>query len=351
MKRALDEAGFVANDEGSLLIVCGDCFDRGSENREVFDYLRSVRNKILIRGNHEDMLEVLFEKKHMGRIGFSNGTDQTLRDFFGDRVIGSIDVNYSFSNKLHFEEKGETVLALKDFIGGMYDYFETEHYVFTHGWLPVTFDANYDCSVDPDFRYAQPSDWERARFAEWYRMYGAGAVLEGKTVVCGHRASRFCSLLGVSRDPEDYSVFRAKGLAAIDGSTFHSGQVNVLVIDGEDLSFRTHRMSLRTEPFLKIACGEKRVELRLLDEKRGAIRVGDRIVFSHTENPSEVIRVRVIGLHAYRSFDEIARDFSSRELGFADGAESLGDRMRSYYSDEDVQKYGALAIRIAPENE
>jgi serine/threonine protein phosphatase 1 len=59
LKKALDEAGFRINDESCLLIVCGDYFDRGVENREVFDFLCSVSNKILIRGNHEDMLEQL----------------------------------------------------------------------------------------------------------------------------------------------------------------------------------------------------------------------------------------------------------------------------------------------------
>ena len=39
--------------------------------------------------------------------------------------------------KLHFEEKEETVAELQKFIGNTYDYFETERYVFTHGWLPV----------------------------------------------------------------------------------------------------------------------------------------------------------------------------------------------------------------------
>jgi ASC-1-like (ASCH) protein len=33
-------------------------------------------------------------------------------------------------------------------------------------------------------------------------------------------------------------------------------------------------------------------------------------------------------------------------MGFADRTERVGDIMREYYSDEDVRKYGALAIRI-----
>lgn len=350
LKKALEEAGFIANDESCILIVCGDCFDRGSENKEVFDYLNTIQNKIIIRGNHEDMLEMLLDAKHMSHGGFSNGMDRTLRDFFGPRVIGSIDINYQFSYRLHFEEKQDVVRELQTFINNTYDYFETEHYVFTHGWLPATVDENYNCSVDEDFRYAQPASWYRARFAEWYRMYGAGAMLKGKTIVCGHRASRFCCLLGEQRDPEDYSSFFAEGLAAIDGSTFHSGKVNVLVVEDEVICSETQTMSLHPEPFDKIKSGEKRVELRLFDEKRKKLHVGDRIVFTNTENETETLAVTVIGLHVYRNFDSVLRNFPARDLGFEDGVTSIEGRMLSYYSHEDMTKNGVLAIRIVPEN-
>ena len=40
-----------------------------------------------------------------------------------------------------------------------------------------------------------------------------------------------------------------------------------------------HRMHLHKEPFLQIAEGKKTIELRLNDEKRRKINVGDEIVF------------------------------------------------------------------------
>jgi ASC-1-like (ASCH) protein len=51
-------------------------------------------------------------------------------------------------------------------------------------------------------------------------------------------------------------------------------------------------------------------------------------------------------LHAYPDFDGVTADFFRSEMGFADRTERVGDIMREYYSDEDVKKYGALAIRI-----
>ena len=42
-----------------------------------------------------------------------------------------------------------------------------------------------------------------------------------------------------------------------------------------------HEMRLNNEPFNKIKEGTKTVELRLLDEKRKTLRVGDKIIFTN----------------------------------------------------------------------
>ena len=346
LKKALEKAGFRANDEAHLLIVCGDCFDRGEENRAVFEYLNKIQNKILIKGNHEDMLTLLLDEKHIGNGGFSNGMDTTLRDFFGDSVFGELDPYYQSSLQLRFEGKEDVFAALHSFADHMYDYFETEHYIFTHGWLPTVKTEDGSCYIKEDFRYEQPEAWKRARFAEWYRRYHQGAMLTGKTIVCGHRTSRFGCLFDETRDVADFSPFYTKGLIAIDGATAESKQVNVLIVEDEDISFETHRMSLKTEPFSQIGNGEKYVEMRLFDEKRKKIRVGDRIVFTHTENEEETICTRVVGLHTYESFDEMLLDFPARALGVADRNKNLDKIMESYYAEEDIQRYGTLAIRL-----
>lgn len=45
-----------------------------------------------------------------------------------------------------------------------------------------------------------------------------------------------------------------------------------------------HEMRLNNEPFNKIKEGTKTVELRLLDEKRKTLRVGDKIIFTNRTN-------------------------------------------------------------------
>ena len=349
LKNALEKAGFIPNDEAQLLIVCGDCFDRGNENRLVFEYLNAIQNKILIKGNHEDMLSLILDKKHIGRGGFSNGLDCTIRDFFGEEAFGILDPLYQSALRLNFLGKEDILSALHSFMDNMYDYFETERYVFTHGWLPSVSVDEAVYQIKKDFRYEQPGLWERARFTEWYRRYQQGALLEGKTIVCGHRTSRFGCLFDEKRDPMDFSAFHAPGLVAIDSATVQSKEVNVLVIDDEEIPSETHRMSLKTEPFLQIRDGEKRVELRLLDEKRKKLRVGDKIIFTHTENEEENVSARIIGLHSYRIFNDILWDFPNRVLGIAEDVENLDEFMSSYYAKEDVRANGALAIRLSVE--
>ena len=56
---ALNKAGFDPLNENHTLISLGDITDRGVWPNEVINYLMSLDRKILIRGNHEDLLEEL----------------------------------------------------------------------------------------------------------------------------------------------------------------------------------------------------------------------------------------------------------------------------------------------------
>lgn len=72
MKKALDEAGFEPGNTKHLLIVCGDLFDRMDESQQVFDYMMNVPNKVLITGNHEDLMRSMCQR------GFPYSHDSTM---------------------------------------------------------------------------------------------------------------------------------------------------------------------------------------------------------------------------------------------------------------------------------
>ena len=55
---ALKREHFDINNPEHKIIVCGDLFDRGRRPKQIIDFILSHKDKIIvIRGNHEDLLE------------------------------------------------------------------------------------------------------------------------------------------------------------------------------------------------------------------------------------------------------------------------------------------------------
>lgn len=109
-----------------------------------------------------------------------------------------------------------------------------------------------------------------------------------------------------------------------------------------------HNMKLQAKPFRKIKDGSKTIELRLLDEKRKLLKIGDIIEFLNLENKTEKIRVEILALHKFESFKHLYNvlplekcGYDSEELCSADSKD-----MELYYSVEEQQKHGVLGIEI-----
>lgn len=109
-----------------------------------------------------------------------------------------------------------------------------------------------------------------------------------------------------------------------------------------------HRMNLAPQPFEMIADGTKTIELRLYDEKRRGIGVGDEITFVHTESKEE-IRAKVIALHLFDSFKELYHALPLLKCGYteADVASARPSDMDVYYTAEQQEQYGVVGIEIA----
>lgn len=107
----------------------------------------------------------------------------------------------------------------------------------------------------------------------------------------------------------------------------------------------THQMKLGTVPFEKIASGAKVIESRLFDEKRQAIKVGDSIEFTCSEDEAKKVSVQVVALHRYPSFAELFSAFSPEEFGGVSKDELLKE-INTFYSQEDIKKYGVVGVRI-----
>ena len=110
----------------------------------------------------------------------------------------------------------------------------------------------------------------------------------------------------------------------------------------------THYMNLRPHPFSMIADGSKTIELRLLDEKRKSIAVGDTLIFKNTEDPSVTLSCIVRKLHIFDSFETLYSELPLDRCGYLPSELSYADArdMEEYYPIEKQKKYGVLGIEI-----
>lgn len=106
-----------------------------------------------------------------------------------------------------------------------------------------------------------------------------------------------------------------------------------------------YEMKLDNEPFKAIKNGTKTLELRLNDEKRKLLTVGDYIEFTNRVT-NEKLLVEVIDLFKYNSFEELYKHFNKIEMGYSINEEANPKDMENYYSKEEQEKYGVPGIKI-----
>lgn len=223
-QNALKDKGFDLNNPEHKIILCGDLFDRGSQPKEIIDFVLKHKNKvILIRGNHEDLMEQMIERNLSDYGDVCNGTAQTIVDLYPEWQISEFDLK-----KIAKETRLQEVLDM------CIDYYETKHYIFVHGWIPII----ENCYLyDSDWRTARKERWEKARWTNPVEIYRYEIYEPNKTIVCGHW---HCSALWHEQNPDEYEEFGYKAnfepfitetMIAIDTCTTYSHKVNVVVLE------------------------------------------------------------------------------------------------------------------------
>jgi len=108
-----------------------------------------------------------------------------------------------------------------------------------------------------------------------------------------------------------------------------------------------HILKLQPKYFDYINNGTKRIELRLYDEKRQKINIGDTIIFQKEPELEITMKVKVVGLLRYNKFEELFEDFDIEMM--ADKSmtkQELLDVLEEFYTPEKQEQYGVLGIRI-----
>lgn len=229
MIAALEAAGFDSNKD--TLISLGDAIDRGPQSVETVRYFMTLKNKILIQGNHEDLLNEY--SPHIATAADAhNGTTLTYRQFY-----------YENARDLWKEYQATTVNAV-----------EIGDYILTHGYLPcnkLNIIPGSPYELNCNWRNANKVAWEDAR---WLNGMYIGdfqkipQIEDNKTVVVGHYHASYGNVRKntpympeawytkrefEARHNGTFETYFGKNVIGIDGCTAWTRIVNVFVFESD----------------------------------------------------------------------------------------------------------------------
>ena len=245
---ALNKAGYDKENKNHVLINLGDLLDRGPDSVKCLEFINSIPNdrKVCIRGNHEDLLQEVFYRGYFKGHDIHNKTFQTVYDI----------AKMTEDNDSEAIKKCSQNEPLKEYLNSCIDYFETDKYVFVHGWIPskrsdpVKYHTrSITREYDENWRNG---DWVTASWDCCFDAWRSGAVIPDKTIVAGHWHTSYGHYKYHNRGTEFndeiidtwnalhpdspikqtayFGIFKDKGIIGIDACTAYSKQVNVLKI-------------------------------------------------------------------------------------------------------------------------
>ena len=195
---------------------------RAVQERQLVSNIKVLgADSILVRGNHEDLYEEFATVDHGLPYShhLSNGTHDTALQLTG------FDKNRAMVNPLAFARAARETPYYETIIPAMVDYYETESFIITRGWIPCVADGNGRLAYIGDWREASEQSWRQARWING--MDAVRTVYEdGKTIDCGHwhtsdGHSKFEGKGTEFGEDADFSPCAAKGIIALDACTAH----------------------------------------------------------------------------------------------------------------------------------
>ena len=134
LKNALDKNGFSIHNQDHVLILCGDAFDRGTETRELAEFLLMLNDMgrlVYIKGNHESLFQRLLQQLSSGYdpidIAASyhavNGTWRTILD------LAEMTEQEAIRFPMELVSRVMNSRVYKDLLPSCVNYFETKEHI------------------------------------------------------------------------------------------------------------------------------------------------------------------------------------------------------------------------------
>jgi serine/threonine protein phosphatase 1 len=234
--KALKDAGWDENNPEHIIIVCGDCIDRGNETAEMIEWLIDLINKgklIYIKGNHDILMQQMLNRGYSEWHDKHNGTQKSYYQLLN-----------AHADKMDGRSPDKIVMAaLLPLYDNMVNYFETQNYIFVHSWVPLN-PKGYDTyTYKEDWRNATNEEWDKAMWGNPFFHAQDGLNQTGKTIIAGHW---HCSLGHVIDSDGELTEFGNDAcwdiyknedwkFIGIDKCTAHTGEVNVLILEDDFL--------------------------------------------------------------------------------------------------------------------
>ena len=252
-KRDLEKSGYDRNNKDHLLIVCGDIFDRGTESKELYSFLRELQEEgkaIILRGNHDNMFIDFLKGNDCWFNFIYNGMRSTFDSFlertasFESFIVLDLGLDMTKLDDDQFDKlwvsyrdkARKTILSenegILDWFLSLPDFYETKNYIFTH----ASIDTDADDWHNPEFSRYSYISWDACHWDDG-SFFGKDLKNVDKTVVVGHyHTDGIREKYNLDLDGTNSILTRDDGrIVYIDTCTPITKRVNVLTIENEEL--------------------------------------------------------------------------------------------------------------------
>lgn len=236
---ALNERGYDKANPDHQLIGLGDYFGRAMQSKtdcvNIWKYLKSeehANKPICLRGNHESILINAIHRRTLTETDIFNGEHNTFASF--------ADV---YPNQMKYDCQRQFEVCKRMFNCGFMNwlenlpwYYETDNYVFVHGFVPVD---SYFNGVS--LKQLTDDDWDELSWSKTpmciRTMDDMGININrvaGKTIVFGHwRAKELNEKFLYKWEPEDGDIYfdEDRKLIGLDCITVLSHKVGCIVLE------------------------------------------------------------------------------------------------------------------------